>query len=99
MRDERLPIDEDARRVRPNGLAVRRMRHDRGWSPRDLVDAIARASERSTGIGETISPHLLAGVEEQCEAIPYATLCLIAGGLDCDPVDILERDPAPSSYH
>jgi DNA-binding Xre family transcriptional regulator len=90
---------EDARRVRPNGLAVRRMRHDRSWSPRDLIDAVARASERSTGISETITPQLLSGIEEQCEAIPYATLCLIAGGLDCDPIDILDSDPVSTTYH
>ena len=65
------------------------MRHEHGWGPRDLIGAIAAASTRSTGIRETISPNLLKGIEEHSERIPYATLCLIAGGLDCDPIDLL----------
>ncbi len=82
-------LDNADRRVRPDGLSVRRLRHERGWSPRDLVDAIGQASERATGIRETITPNELSWIEEQCEMIPYATLCLVADGLDCDPVDIL----------
>ncbi len=84
--------DEDARRVRPNGLAVRRLRHDRGWSPDAMVEAIARAHRASTGGRLTISPHLLAGIEERDEVIPYATLCLVAASFDCDPVDLLAID-------
>ncbi len=75
--------------VRPDGLSVRRLRHDRGWSPRDLVDAISVACERATGIPKTITPNLLKGIEEQGESIPYVTLCMVADGLECDPVDIL----------
>ena len=82
-------LDEDARRVRPNGLAIRRRRHDRAWSSRQLIAAIGEASFTSTGIRESITPHVLSSVEERNEAISYATLCLIAGGLSCDPVDIL----------
>lgn len=82
-------LDDPQRRVRPDGLSVRRLRHERGWSPRDLVDAIGCASERATGIRETITPNELSWIEEHCEMIPYATLCLVADGLDCDPVDIL----------
>ncbi len=83
----------EARPVRPNGLEVRGRRHQLGWSPRDLIRAIGEAQRRATGLPETITPHLLRGVEEQNEVIPYATLCLIAAGLDCNPID-LETVPA-----
>jgi hypothetical protein len=93
---------EQEDRVRPNGQQVRRLRHEQGWSPRDLVAAIAEASERATGIRTSITPSLLSGVEEKWEIIPYETLCLIADGLDCDPVDILEPGapgpPAPRTH-
>lgn len=82
-------MDDDLRLVRPDGLAVRRRRHELRYSPRDLVEAIARASQRATGLRETVTPNLLQGVEEQAERIPFATLRLIAGGLECDTVDIL----------
>ena len=82
-------MDEEQRRVRPDGLSVRRRRHERMWSPRELVAAIGRASEVATGLSDTISPNLLQGIEEQNERVPYATLCMLARGLDCDPVDIL----------
>ncbi len=78
--------------VRPDGLSVRRLRHDHGWSPRDLVDAISVACERATGVPRTITPNLLKGIEEQGEAIPYATLCMVADGLGCDPTDILPTE-------
>lgn len=81
--------DDDQRLVRPDGLSVRRRRHDLSFSPRDLVDAIGEASLLATGMPDTITPTLLQGVEERQERIPYATLRMIAGGLDCDPVDIL----------
>jgi hypothetical protein len=83
--------DYDERRIRPNGLEVRRRRHAQGWSRRHLIDAIAKAQTRATGVPETITPRLLSGIEEQDESIPYRTLCLVADGLDCDPVDILQR--------
>jgi hypothetical protein len=54
-----------------------------------LIDAIGEASYRASGQRETITPHLLAGIEERNEAVPYDTLCLVAAGLGCDPVDIL----------
>ena len=57
-------MTKEIERVRPNGLSVRRMRHERGWSLRDLLDAIGMASERATGIRETITPNLLIGIEE-----------------------------------
>jgi transcriptional regulator with XRE-family HTH domain len=80
--DDRLPI-------RPDGLAIRRLRRDRGWSRRDLLEAIAEAARRETGVRETISPKLLEGIEEGNEAVPYSTLCRIASGLDCEPVELL----------
>lgn len=84
-------IDEEKRLVRPDGLSVRRMRHDHSWSPRDLVKAIQRAHYIATGLNETITPNLLQSIEEKNDRIPYATLRLIADGLECDPVDILSE--------
>ena len=75
--------------MRPDGLAVRGRRHALGWSPRDLVEAIGRARTRETGVWETIAPNLLRAIEEQNETIPYETLCLVAGGLDCNPAELL----------
>jgi transcriptional regulator with XRE-family HTH domain len=80
---------EDARAVRPDGLTIRRLRRDRGWSRRDLLEAIAESTRRESGVRETISPNLLEGVEETNEAIPYAILCQIASGLDCEPIELL----------
>ena len=80
---------EDGRPLRPDGLAIRRLRRDRGWSRRDLLEAIAEATLRETGVRETISSNLLEGIEEGDEPIPYSTLCRIASGLDCNPVELL----------
>ena len=80
---------DDRRPIQPDGPAIRRLRRDRGWSRRDLLEAIAEAALRETGVRETISPKLLEGVEEGNEAIPYSTLCRIASGLDCEPVELL----------
>ena len=82
-------IDDDERLVRPDGLSIRRRRHECSWSPRELVKAIARASRTATGLDETITPNQLKGIEEQNERVPYSMLRLVARGLDCDPVDIL----------
>jgi hypothetical protein len=81
--------DWDARTVTPAGTVVRRLRHERGWPPRELIHAIGEASLRADGVRETITPTLLAGIEERNERIPYETLCLLAAGLDCDPIDLL----------
>ncbi len=86
-------FDDDRRRVVPDGLTIRRRRRRRGWSRRDLVAAIARASESATGRPDTIPPSLLQGVEEENEPVAYAVLCLIAAGLDCTPVEILGDEP------
>ena len=75
--------------VRPAGLVVRRLRHEQGWGPRALIDAITEASFQSTGMRATISPNQLRAIEEHNEPVPYETLCLVAAGLGCDPVDIL----------
>jgi hypothetical protein len=89
-RDDRADRDDwEARRVRPNGLEVRRRRHARGWAHRELLDAIREASRAATGVPATISPDQLKGIEEENELVPYATLCLVASGLDCDPIDLL----------
>jgi len=82
-------MDDDQRLVRPDGLSVRRRRHDLSLSPRELVHEIGEANYRATGLRDSITPHQLQGIEEREERIPYATLRLVAGGLDCDPVDIL----------
>ena len=83
---------DDSDSVQPDGLTVRRMRHARGWSARELVDAIATACERATGIRETITPNLLRGIEEHNETVSYATVCLVADGFGCDPVEILSSN-------
>jgi hypothetical protein len=75
--------------VRPDGLSVRRRRHDYGWSPRELVTAIEKASFEASGLRRTLSPNLLKAIEEQSEAIPYDQLLLLADGLGCDPVDLI----------
>jgi transcriptional regulator with XRE-family HTH domain len=82
-------MKDDLPRVRPDGLAVRRRRHAQGWSARDLIEAVAEAQRIATGVAAWLTPDLLAGIEERNEVIPYATLCLLAAGFDCDPVDLL----------
>lgn len=86
-------FDDDAA-VRPDGLTIRRRRRQRGWSRGELSAAIERRSREATGRGETVTRNVLQGVEEVNERIPYATLCLIALALDCNPIEILaaERD-------
>ena len=86
-------MNEDLRQVRPDGLAIRGLRHQRGWSPRDLAAAITTAECRATGRAATIAPRVLLAVEERNAPIPYATLCLIAAGLDCNPVEVVLEDP------
>jgi transcriptional regulator with XRE-family HTH domain len=80
---------DDERPIRPDGLVIRRLRRDRGWSRRELLEAIAEATLRETGLRETISANLLEGIEEGNEPISYSTLCRIASGLDCEPVELL----------
>ena len=80
---------DDRRPIHPDGPSIRRMRRDRGWSRRDLLEAIGEATLRETGVRETLSPNLLEGIEEGNEAIPYSTLCRIASGLECEPVELV----------
>lgn len=91
--------DLDSQRlVRPDGLAVRRRRHDQGWSLRDLVGAIEAACLRASGLRRTLTPNQLEAIEERAERISYDALLLLADGLDCDPSDLLAPgEPSPSS--
>lgn len=83
-------VDADSLRlVRPDGLSVRRRRHDHGWSPRALIVAIENASISASGLRRTLTPNLIKAIEEQAEPIPYDQLLLLADGLGCDPVDLL----------
>jgi hypothetical protein len=75
--------------VRPDGLSVRRRRHENGWSPRDLIIAIETASIEASGLRRTLTPNLIKAIEEQSEAIPYDQLLLLADALRCDPVDLI----------
>jgi hypothetical protein len=86
-------FDDDAR-VRPDGLTIRRRRRRLGWSRGELAAAIERRSREATGRAESVSRNLLQGVEEANEPVPYATLCLISLGLDCNPVEILQAERA-----
>jgi len=91
-------MHEDLRPVRPDGLAIRGLRHERGWSPRDLAAAITAAECRATGRPATIAPRVLLAVEARNASVSYSILCLIAAGLDCNPIEILLEDPpAPTS--
>jgi transcriptional regulator with XRE-family HTH domain len=79
----------DHARVVPDGPGIRRRRRERGWSQRDLVRAICEAHERATGKRLAFNLNLLQHVEEESESVEYATLVLVAGGLDCDPVELV----------
>jgi len=85
-----LPPDADlSRPVRLDGLAVRRRRHDHGWSPRDLVFAIEQASFVASGLRRTLTPNQIQAIEEREEQISYDELLLLADGLACDPSDLI----------
>lgn len=86
---------DDGGPVRPQGGLIRKLRHDRGWSPRALIDAVAAASRTATGIARTLTPSELARIEDHDEPVPYDVLCLLADGFDCDPIDLLGA-PEPS---
>jgi hypothetical protein len=80
---------DDGQPVRPQGGVIRKLRHERGWSPRALIDAVAEASRTATGIARTLTPNDLARIEDHDEPVPYEVLCLLADGFDCDPIDLL----------
>ena len=85
-----MPPDADlSRAVRLDGLAVRRRRHDHGWSPRDLVFAIEQASFMASGLRRTLTPNQIQAIEEREEQISYDELLLLADGLACDPSDLI----------
>jgi transcriptional regulator with XRE-family HTH domain len=79
----------DRARVVPDGSGIRRRRRERGWSQRDLVRAIGDAHERATGKRVAFNLNLLHHVEQENEPVEYATLVLVAAGLDCDPVELV----------
>jgi hypothetical protein len=83
------PAKTDEEWVQPDGLSIRRLRHGRKWSPRECIAAISRAHRIASGLTESISPDLLQHIEEKNERIPYETLCMIARGFECDPVDLM----------
>jgi len=83
------PDEESLQLVRLDGLAVRRRRHDHGWSPRDLVTAIQDASFVASGLRRTLTPNQIQAIEEREERISYADLLLLADGLACDPSDLI----------
>ena len=72
-----------------DGLTVRRRRHARGWSPRELTLAIETASIGASGHRRSISPNQIEAIEERAERIPYELVLLLADGLDCDPIDLI----------
>lgn len=80
---------DDEEPVIPNGQRIRGLRHARGWSRRALVAAISEATYRASGLRETVSRNVLEGVEEMNEPVPYSVLCLIATGLDRNPVELV----------
>ncbi len=85
-----MPPDADlARSVRLDGLAVRRYRHERGWSPRDLVVAVEEACFNASGLRRTLTPNQIQAIEEREERITYDELLLLADGLSCDPSDLI----------
>jgi transcriptional regulator with XRE-family HTH domain len=83
--------DDDAP-IRPDGLTVRRLRHERGWSPRTLIDEVERCALAATGLRRSLTPNLLSAIEERDEAVPYATLCLVSDAFDCDPITLVRVD-------
>ena len=86
---ERPREDRRSDLVLLDGLSVRRRRHARGWSPRDLVVAIESASLTSSGLRRSLSPNQIEAIEERSERIPYELVLLLADGLDCDPIDLI----------
>ena len=83
---------EDQTPIVPDGLTIRRRRRRMGFSRRDFVQLLERRTKESTGVPETISRNVLQGIEETNERVPYATLCLIALGLDCNPIELLGEE-------
>ena len=91
--------DDDARLVRPDGVAIRGRRHARGWSPRELATAITEAHLTATGLPVRVAPRVLSAIEERNALVSFSTLRTIAAGLDCNPVEIVLEDPPASVKH
>ena len=79
--------------VLPDGNTIRRLRHEKGWAPRRLIEAIETAQETATGRFAGIAPNLLAGIEDRNERVPYDTVCWIASALDCEPIELVLDEP------
>jgi len=95
---QQIAPDGDVQRlVRLDGLAVRRRRHDRGWSARDLVVAIQDACFNASGLRRTLTPNQIQAVEERQERISYSDLLLLADGLACDPSDLIAEGEMSSA--
>ncbi len=75
--------------VTPDGLSVRRFRRELGWSRKDLSRSISIASLRANGIEASLTPNQISGIEENSEPIKYSDLCLVASGLNCNPIELL----------
>jgi hypothetical protein len=71
--------NEDERLIRPDGLAIRGLRHTRGWSLRDLSAAISEAHESATGLPVRLR-HGCSRRRGRNALISYATLCWIGSG-------------------
>jgi transcriptional regulator with XRE-family HTH domain len=89
-----VSVFDDDSVVVPDGGRVRLLRHRRGWSRRALVHAVARASERESGLPTTVSLSQLGWIEEANEPVPFATVRLLASGLDCEPVELVRVSEA-----
>ncbi len=83
--------------VRIDGLALRRRRHEQGWSLRDFVAAIEEASFASSGLRRSLTPNQLQSIEEREERVSYDELLLLADGLNCDPSDLIAEGEMSST--
>ncbi len=83
----------------PDGLAIRRRRHERGWSPRRLIEEVQERHFASTGLRAKLSPNLLSGIEERGEDVPYETICMLSDAFDCDPIDLVKLPAEDEEDH
>jgi hypothetical protein len=83
---------DDETRITPDGLTIRRRRRRLGVSRRDFLALLEARTRTATGIAETLPRSVLRGIEESNERVAYATLCLIALGLDCNPIELLQGE-------
>jgi transcriptional regulator with XRE-family HTH domain len=83
-------MQDDDSAVTPDGLAIRRRRHERGWSPRRLIEEVQERHFASTGLRAKLSPNILSGIEERGEVVPYEMICMLSDAFDCDPIDLVK---------